>query len=136
MSNSLVCWRCGASLGAFTLPFSRFDACKVCGAELHACKQCRFFKLTVANQCQEPVAEEVRDKHRSNVCGYFVPAADAFHAAESVSNEASSALASLFGDLPTQQSGGEATVQTQVKQKADAAAEARAKLEALFNSKQ
>jgi hypothetical protein len=30
VSNSLVCWRCGASLSALSLPLRRLDVCKAC----------------------------------------------------------------------------------------------------------
>jgi len=49
----------------------RHDACKQCDAELHVCKLCRFYDVTVAKQCREPIAELVRDKERANFCDYF-----------------------------------------------------------------
>ena len=43
MSHSLVCWKCGASLAAPSLPLRRLDVCPACEAELHACKLCEFY---------------------------------------------------------------------------------------------
>ena len=71
MSDSPICWKCGASLAELSLPLLRHDACKQCDAELHVCKLCRFYDVTVAKQCREPIAELVRDKERANFCDYF-----------------------------------------------------------------
>src|SRR5512134_1659363 len=72
---SLVCWKCGASLEALGLPFSRTDECRTCRAEVHVCRMCRFYDTGKAKSCAEPVADEVRDKERANFCGYFEAAA-------------------------------------------------------------
>lgn len=97
MSNPAVCWQCGASLEQLSLPLSRFDSCKACRAELHVCKQCRFHDVTVAKQCREPVAEEVRDKQRANFCGYFTFKADAWAGDNRTQqDQARAALEALF----------------------------------------
>ena len=67
----LVCWKCGASLAALTLPLSRTDSCRNCRAEFHVCRMCRFYDTRKAKSCAEPVADEVGDKERANFCGYF-----------------------------------------------------------------
>lgn len=97
MPDSPVCWRCGASLAALSLPYSRHDECRQCRAELHVCRLCRFYDVTVAKQCREPVAEEVRDKERANYCDYFEPRLDAFQPRGSAADEARAALEKLFG---------------------------------------
>jgi len=74
-THDLVCWRCGASLAALTLPLSRTDSCRACRAEVHVCRMCRFYDTRKAKSCAEPVADEVGDKERANFCGYFEPAA-------------------------------------------------------------
>lgn len=98
MSHSAVCWHCGASLSQLTLPLSRVDVCRQCRAELHVCRQCIFHDVSVAKQCREPIAEEVRDKQRANYCDYFVIRNDAFQpvATEAV-QQARSQLDALFG---------------------------------------
>ncbi len=134
MSHSSVCWRCGSSLAALSLPFSRFDTCKAGGADLHACKQCLFYQVTVAKQCREPVADEVRDKQRANVCDYFSVRADAYQpATEQASTQ--SQLAALFGAVSESRPVTNDTVSDQIKNKADTAAAARAALEELFGRK-
>jgi len=124
MTHSLVCWKCGASLGDFTLPLRRLEECRQCHAELHACKMCEWYSVAVAKHCREPVAEEVKDKERANFCDYFKPRAAAY---QPVSNEAAKAkndLEALFG-------GQRATNDTEP----EAAAAARARLDALFGKK-
>jgi len=121
--EGLVCWKCGASLAALSLPLRRQDACKACGAELHACRLCEFYDTSVARSCREPVAEEVKDKTRANFCDYFRPRPHAFRAASGEAHRAKSELDALFGG-PSDEPGGE-----------DAGDEARARLEALFGGK-
>lgn len=98
MPGEIVCWKCGASLAALSLPFGRFDECRQCHAPLHACRLCEFHEPTVAKQCREPIAEEVRDKERVNYCDYFKPRAGAYVAGKDAEQErARAALESLFG---------------------------------------
>ena len=134
MSQLLVCWFCGQSLVALSLPLSRLDNCKACSAALHACRQCEFYAEGVANQCREPMAEEERDKQRANRCDYFSPHLGPFEAKPKVS-DAHTQLAALFGDSPTANTTC-SQVTDQIKQRADAAAQAKAALDALFKKKQ
>lgn len=50
----------------------RRDTCDKCGADLHACVNCRFHDSSAYNECREPQAERVLDKHVANFCDYFV----------------------------------------------------------------
>ncbi len=100
-TSVLECWRCGAGLAELSLPLSRRDECPTCGAELHVCKLCTFYDPYVAQQCREPVAEEVQDKTRVNFCGYFEPRPGAFgEADQAAAQRARDELESLFGDAP------------------------------------
>jgi hypothetical protein len=74
----LTCWKCGASLAALSLPLRRLDVCKACNAELHVCKLCVEYDVSVAKHCREPIAEEVRKKDEANFCDYFKPKAGAY----------------------------------------------------------
>ena len=101
MTHALVCWKCGASLAALSLPLRRLDECKSCGAELHVCKMCVDYDTAVAKSCREPIAEEVQDKERANFCDYFKPRADAYKPRDSAAVARSRAgLDSLFGGTP------------------------------------
>ena len=93
----LVCWKCGASLADLTLPLGRLEECRTCRAELHVCKMCEWYSLSVAKQCRETVAEEVKDKERANFCDYFKPRAGAHSKTDvSAADRARSALDNLF----------------------------------------
>lgn len=95
---SLVCWKCGNSLADLSLPLRRLDECKRCSAELHVCKLCEFYSVTVAKHCRETVAEEVKDKERANFCDYFKPQPNAYSTSgRDAASQAKSDLDALFG---------------------------------------
>ncbi|HNP35621.1 MAG TPA: hypothetical protein PKK10_07200 [Woeseiaceae bacterium] len=103
MTHSFVCYRCGASLAALSLPFSRQDECPSCEVHLHVCRMCEHFDPHVTRQCREDGADDVSDKERLNFCDWFVPGANAFDPARKASMDAAGkALDALFSgaDLP------------------------------------
>jgi hypothetical protein len=67
---SRVCHRCGRDIGAVER-VGRRDACLGCGADLHCCRNCRFYDPHLHNQCCEPQAERQVDKECGNFCDYF-----------------------------------------------------------------
>jgi hypothetical protein len=98
VDHGLRCWKCGASLAEYTLPLRRLEECRVCGAELHACRMCEFYDTSKAKHCREPVAEEVKDKGVANFCDYFRPTAAAYRPeAASAADRARAELEALFG---------------------------------------
>lgn len=68
------CQACGSAIETDG-PIGRRDSCESCGADLHACIQCRFYDPAASDQCREPQAERVVDKERQNFCEYFQLAA-------------------------------------------------------------
>jgi len=78
MSHDLVCWKCGHSLAALSLPLTRRDECPRCRAELHVCRMCADYDESLAKRCREPTAEEVHDKQKANFCDFFAPRAGAY----------------------------------------------------------
>ena len=62
------CFRCGTAVSVLptTGKVGRRDDCPSYGADLHVCKNCRFYDATAYNQCREPQAERVVEKERSN----------------------------------------------------------------------
>ncbi len=99
MTENIVCWRCGASLEALTLPLSRLDECPGCGVQVHVCRLCEFFAPGKPKQCREDDAEEVKEKERANFCDYFRPRVGAFDPARvTAEQQARDQLAALFGD--------------------------------------
>lgn len=120
----LVCWKCGNSLAALSLPLLRLEECKKCGAELHVCKLCEFYNTSVAKHCREPIAEEVKDKERANFCDYFKPRPGAFSTAGvDAASKAKADLDALFGGAKP------------ASDEPSAADKAKAELEALFKKK-
>ncbi len=63
------CFSCSATITEATP--GRGAECAKCGADLHVCKNCRFFDSGCYNDCAEPNAERVVEKERSNFCDYF-----------------------------------------------------------------
>jgi predicted RNA-binding Zn-ribbon protein involved in translation (DUF1610 family) len=65
------CGNCGRKIDLVGSQVGRRDLCPDCGAELHACRSCRHFDLSVAKQCKEPFAEIPLDKDSANFCDFF-----------------------------------------------------------------
>lgn len=121
MGHTLVCWKCGASLVALTLPLRRLEVCPACNAELHVCRMCVEYDTSKAKHCREPTADEVRDKEHANFCDFYKPRPDAYRAPDVAELDKSRAgLDALFG---APQAGGTS---------ASPADESRSKLDELF----
>ena len=68
------CHSCGAAVPIeFGEKVSRRDECRTCGADLHSCRNCRFFDPGRNNECAEPQADRVVEKTQANFCEYFEP---------------------------------------------------------------
>ena len=65
------CAQCGVTLQIIGNQVGRRDTCSTCGADLHACRQCRHFDPAVAKECKEPFAEVPDNKEESNFCEFF-----------------------------------------------------------------
>jgi hypothetical protein len=96
MAVSFACWDCGTLIEDEPLPLGRESRCRTCEHDLHVCRQCTFYDTAKAKRCAEPVADEVRDKERSNFCGYFVLNMQA-HQDTAPADEARDKLAAMFG---------------------------------------
>lgn len=70
-SMNMQCWKCGTELKNLLLPFSRYEECSVCKADLHVCRACRHFDPNLNDGCREDRAEFVLDKDKANFCDYF-----------------------------------------------------------------
>jgi hypothetical protein len=66
------CFKCGEQIDAPERVMSR-DTCPNCDADLHCCRNCRFYDPGKHNECAETQAEWVRGKEASNYCDYFQP---------------------------------------------------------------
>jgi hypothetical protein len=95
---SLLCYRCGESLEALSLPLSRLDLCPSCEVSLHCCRMCTHYAPQRPTACDEEDVIEVRDKTGANFCDYFAPSPDAFSGTELAAEQAAKArLDALFG---------------------------------------
>lgn len=98
MTDSYVCWKCGASIESLSQPLERTDSCPGCRAELYVCRMCEFYDPRVSGQCREPIADHVANKERANFCGYFKLRPGAYTSTEAATEGARSQLAALFGE--------------------------------------
>lgn len=46
--------------------------CDRCRADVHVCRNCKFYDPKAYNECHEPQAERVVEKDRRNRCDFFV----------------------------------------------------------------
>ena len=101
-SVDMQCWRCGAELKNVLLPFSRYEECCECRAELHACLGCRHYDPAAADACREDRADFTLDKDRANFCDFFTVHTKAYRPHDNAAaQKARAALAEMFGeDLP------------------------------------
>lgn len=130
-SIDMVCWKCGTKLKNMLLPFSRYEECTTCKADLHVCLSCRYFDPLISDACREDRAEFVLDKDKANFCDYFKVNPHAYKRKDmSEAQLAKRKLAELFGA-----SGEEA--ETEISTPQSEAEKALAELKRLFgDSKQ
>lgn len=65
-----LCWQCGHEID-LSVKVARKDACDACGADLHVCKNCRFWDPSYHNECRENIASYIRDREKANFCMSF-----------------------------------------------------------------
>ena len=90
----LTCFSCGAK-NPIIGRVSRRDECFKCHADLHVCKNCRFYDPGAYNECKESSADVVREKEESNFCDYFEPGSGSFE--KSKKEDLLAAAEALFG---------------------------------------
>ncbi len=92
-----LCWKCGHELD-MTVKVQRRDECPSCYADLHVCKNCRFYDPTYHNECRENVTSYIRDREKANFCMAFeYKATGEFDADEA--EDARSKLENMFKGL-------------------------------------
>lgn len=64
------CHSCGYEI-TMEVKVSRRDTCDSCMADLHCCKNCRFYDPGAHNECRESISTWVRDKDAANFCQSF-----------------------------------------------------------------
>ena len=105
--GQLVCQTCGTPVPVEE-PIPRESECAKCGTDLRCCRNCRHWDPRFNNQCTESQADPVPDKTRRNFCEFFYFSRTAFTGGSGATGPGASR---------------------------DRAADARAKLEALFRKR-
>ncbi|NKB32083.1 MAG: hypothetical protein GKR91_03200 [Pseudomonadales bacterium] len=98
-SIDMQCWKCGTELKNLLLPFSRYEECSSCKADLHACVACKNYNPSISDACNEDRADFILDKDKANFCDYFRANTRAFQKQDNTEAEVARAkLAELFGE--------------------------------------
>jgi hypothetical protein len=63
------CWNCGKVLPDQKITFRA--SCEACYADLHCCKNCKFYKPGLPNDCMVPGTDYIADRAKSNLCEEF-----------------------------------------------------------------
>lgn len=109
MVGSVTRARC-STCGAVLAPgFDPSGNCPRCKADLHACKQCRFFDTGARFECMQPVPERITKKDLRNNCTFFEfrttiekdtsPAADSTSQSPAASPQTPNSARKAFDDL-------------------------------------
>jgi hypothetical protein len=68
----MKCWVCGALIEMPLNGKISFRAtCEKCNADLHCCKNCKFYKVGKPNDCLIPGTEFIADREKNNYCEDF-----------------------------------------------------------------
>lgn len=70
MTNTVICFSCNKE-NTYVEKLGLRDECESCGADLHVCKNCKFYDPGSYNECRESSADVQREKERANFCDYF-----------------------------------------------------------------
>ncbi len=100
MALTRHCWKCGAEYKLPRAP-GRSETCHQCGSDLKVCLNCVSYDPHVAQQCRDPRADPVAEKHLANYCEFFELSRREFvPPREDVSREAKAreTLKKLLGD--------------------------------------
>lgn len=100
-SVDMQCWKCGSELKNLLLPFSRYEECSTCKADLHCCLACRNYDPALSDACNEDRADFILDKDKANFCDYFKVNTKAYKKKDNEEAKVARAkLAELFGEEP------------------------------------
>ena len=97
VEKKYACWSCSQEID-MTTKVQRKDECISCGADLHTCKNCRFWDPSYHNECRENSSYYIRDREKANFCMAFeFKSTTEEDAAEA--NDARSKLEAMFKNL-------------------------------------
>jgi hypothetical protein len=69
----MICWKCRSKLDLINKKIGFRDSCEKCFADLHVCKNCRYYSIGKPNDCEVPLTEFVSDREKYNFCEEFRP---------------------------------------------------------------
>jgi len=69
--SGVRCARCGKTLSAIAENVVLDSTCESCGADLHTCTNCSFFKTSARWECSKPIPARVTPKDSRNDCAFF-----------------------------------------------------------------
>lgn len=68
----MYCWNCGKQLPVPQFNKISFRAtCDFCDAALHCCKNCKYYKPGLPNDCAVPGTDFIPDRTANNFCEEF-----------------------------------------------------------------
>lgn len=73
--KTVSCYHCGKQV-EIEYKISFRAECLYCKADLHICRNCRFYDEFAYNECKESSAEKTFDKEKNNYCEYFDPSSE------------------------------------------------------------
>ncbi len=73
--KTVHCYHCGKQV-KLEYKISFREECLHCKADLHICRNCRFYDKLAYNECKESSAEKIQDKEKNNYCEYFDPSSE------------------------------------------------------------
>ncbi len=65
------CPNCSALIETMDESIAFTDQCKKCAADLHSCKNCRYFDPAARFECQKPIEARIAKKNDRNMCLQF-----------------------------------------------------------------
>lgn len=101
--NKYMCWKCKNPIDASEKIY-RNSTCVFCGADLHSCRNCKFYDIGSHYDCRENISDLVKEKESGNFCEWFSARTDfstLTSADESFakSEKAREQFNALFGDI-------------------------------------
>ena len=70
--RTIRCSECSAPV-TFMDEIQISDTCTNCGADLHTCRNCKFFDPGAANECMRDIPARIESKNTRNICTLFSP---------------------------------------------------------------
>ena len=67
------CWKCKKAISDIPVKIGFRATCIHCEADIHVCKNCRYYSTGKPNDCMIPGTDPIADKEQSNLCEDFKP---------------------------------------------------------------